>query len=337
MRILIYSTAFYPMIGGLENVVESLAGEFAALGHDVCVACQVEDMGGRLFPYRVVRRPSALALMRLVRWSEVVLHVNVNLRALFPFLLIHRPWIVSHQGPYWDFLHAMTWQARLKYFLSRFARNIACSAAVAAHHSASCVVVPNPYDDTIFKPMPEVPRTQDLIFVGRLVSDKGADMMVEAAARLHAQGIRPTLTIIGGGPEEMSLRKQVHEKGLDAHVIFTGPLRGAELAAMMNAHRIMVVPSKWDEPFGIVALEGIACGCVVVGSEGGGLKDAIGLCGLTFPNGDIAGLEQKLKAVLTGSTEVRAMLAARDEHLSRHTKRAVAAAYLHVIARAAAG
>ncbi len=41
---------------------------------------------------------------------------------------------------------------------------------------------------------------------------------------------------------------------------------------------------------GIVALEGIACGCVVIGSQGGGLKDAIGNCGLTYPNGDVAAL-----------------------------------------------
>ena len=43
---------------------------------------------------------------------------------------------------------------------------------------------------------------------------------------------------------------------------------GAALAALLNQCRILVVPSLWAEPFGIVALEGIACGCVVVGSAG---------------------------------------------------------------------
>ncbi len=333
MRILIYSRAFYPMIGGLENVAESLAAEFTALGHDVCVACQVADKGDRVFPYRVVRKPGAVALIRLVRWSDVVVHMNVTLRAVFPFLLIRRPWVVSHQGSYWNSEQALTWQGRLKYLLSRFACNIACSTAVASHHSAPCVVVPNPYDDSIFKLMPELPRTRDLIFVGRLVSDKGANMLVEAVTRLHAQGIRPTLTITGSGPEELALKKMVHDHGLDEHVNFTGSLRGAELVAMMNRHRIMVVPSIWDEPFGIVALEGIACGCVIIGSSGGGLPEAIGPCGLTFPNQDGEALAASIIALLRDPSRIHELRAHANEHLLKHHKTTVAKRYLDEIRR----
>ena len=60
--------------------------------------------------------------------------------------------------------------------------------------------------------------------------------------------------------------------GLERQVEFTGVLQGETLVRTLNAHRIMVVPSRTPEPFGVVALEGIACGCVVVGSEGGGLS-----------------------------------------------------------------
>lgn len=78
----------------------------------------------------------------------------------------------------------------------------------------------------------------------------------------------------------------------------------------------MVVPSLWDEPFKIVALEGIACGCVVVGSKGGGLKDAIGPCGLTFDNGDVAGLTAQLINLLANLDQLTAYRKKAKEHLS---------------------
>ena len=69
---------------------------------------------------------------------------------------------------------------------------------------------------------------------------------------------------------------------LAENVSFVGPKSGDGLAEILNQHQILVVPSRWAEPFGIVAVEGIACGCVVVGSVAGGLPEAIGGCGVNF-------------------------------------------------------
>ena len=75
---------------------------------------------------------------------------------------------------------------------------------------------------------------------------------------------------------------------------FVGGKFGDELATLLNQHRIMVVPSRWPEPFGLVALEGIACGCAVGGSEEGGLKEAMGPCGISFKNSDYSSLAAAL-------------------------------------------
>ena len=96
----------------------------------------------------------------------------------------------------------------------------------------------------------------------------------------------------------------------------------------------MVVPSLWDEPFGIVALEGIACGCVVVGSSGGGLKDAIGECGVTFPNGDVAALTEALANLLTNPEQLDSYRQKAQSHLARHQPTEVAKAYLKVFEEA---
>jgi len=91
------------------------------------------------------------------------------------------------------------------------------------------------------------------------------------------------------------------------------------------------VPSRYQEPFGIVALEGIACGCVVVGSEGGGLREAIGPCGLTFPNGDASALARCLAQLLRDDESVRALRRPAAQHLLRFRRAKVAGEYLRLM------
>ncbi len=178
--------------------------------------------------------------------------------------------------------------------------------------------------------MPGVARDKDLVFLGRLVSDKGADLLLDALANLKTRGLAPRLTIIGRGPEEPNLRRQAAELGITDQVEFAGLQTGEDLARALNAHKILVVPSRWQEPFGIVALEGIACGCVVIGSEGGGLKDAIGPCGVTFPNGDVERLADALASLLAHPERLADYRASAASHLARHKKADVARAYLEV-------
>jgi glycosyltransferase involved in cell wall biosynthesis len=98
----------------------------------------------------------------------------------------------------------------------------------------------------------------------------------------------------------------------------------------LNDHQIMVVPSRWDEPFGIVALEGIACGCVVVGSENGGLREAIGPCGITFPNGSVDELATVLRKLLGDPELCSSLRSQREAHLARFEARTIACEYLRI-------
>src|SRR6185312_15136232 len=96
----------------------------------------------------------------------------------------------------------------------------------------------------------------------------------------------------------------------------------------------MVVPSVWEEGFGVVALQGVACGCVVVASHTGGLPEAVGSCGLTFPMGDSAALADRLAELLTDDEKRLQLQAGASAHLARHQPRAVAEAYLTVLEHA---
>jgi glycosyltransferase involved in cell wall biosynthesis len=337
LKILIYSPAFYPSVGGLETLVSILAHEFVSAGHEVRLVSQVPDESKCTFPFEVIRRPGPRRLLSLMRWCEVFFQPHMSLKGIWPLFISPRPWVVAHNSWYCRADGRLGWQDRLKHFMARFATGISVSEAVAAHVSTPSRVIPNAYAEQSFYLMPDVARDKDLVFLGRLVSDKGADLLLDALANLKARGLMPRLTIIGGGPEELSLRRRTADLAVAAQVEFAGVQTGEDLARSLNSHKILVAPSRWREPFGIVALEAIACGCVVVGSEGGGLKDAIGACGVTFPNGDVHALTDALALLLSNTERLADYRASAPSHLARHRKADVARAYLQVFEAAING
>ncbi len=334
MNILISSHCFSPSIGGIETVSALLGTEFARLGHGVTMLTQTAGSDPQTWPFEVIRNPGARALFRLVKSCDVFFQNNISLQTVWAALLLRKPWVVAHQTWLTATDGRATWQTHVKRRLLRFATNIAISEAVARHIGGKSVQIGNPYDPQTFMLLPGCVRDRSLVFLGRLVSDKGADVLLRALGRLRERNLTPSLTVIGSGPEEGALRALSAELGLGVQVYFAGPLAREPLAAMLNRHKILVVPSRWAEPFGVVALEGIACGCVVIGSEQGGLPSAIGPCGCTVPNGDAPALAAAIERVL-GDGQLQAQYrAGAAEHLARHTVPSVAAAYLAVFDKA---
>lgn len=334
MKILLYSPAFHPGLGGLETVVAILAEELHRAGEEVVVVCAVPFADPEPFPFKVVRQPGAGRLLSLVRWCEVFFQANVSLKGIWPLLLVRRPWVVSHHSWYRQPDGTLSWRDRLKRRLLRHAAaSVSVSRAMAEDLEVPSVVIENPYRDDLFCRLPDLPRDRDLLFVGRLVSDKGCDLLLDALGRLRSRGLDPGLAIVGAGPEEGALRRRIDGLGLRRQVELTGPLAGEALVRILNRHRVLVAPSRYNEPFGIVVLEALACGCQVIGSGGGGLVDAIGPGGWTFPNGDSEALAQRIEAVLRGELPAPDPAAVR-EHLARHSPRRVAGEYRAVLAAA---
>ncbi|MCC5637245.1 glycosyltransferase [Nostoc sp. CHAB 5844] len=331
MKILIYSSVFYPSIGGLEAIISALAHEFSLHGHCVKLVTHTPTDQADDFLFEVIRCPTINQFLNLTLWCDICFHGCISLKAIWPVLLLRKPLVVTHQTWYRYPGTKLTWKTALKHEITRFATNIAPSQAIADQLPALTKIIPNSYEDDIFYEMPGIPRNQDLVFLGRLVSDKGTDLLLDSLALLKKQGLKPNLTIIGQGPEEAKLKQQVQNLGITDQVQFMGTQRGETLARLLNAHKILVVPSKWQEPFGIVALEGIACGCVVVGSKEGGLKDAIGSCGFTFSNGSLKDLTKVLADLLTHSEKINIDKTNREIHLAKHSKGSVAKAYLQAI------
>lgn len=329
MKIALYSPNFYPLTGGLEHVVQYLAQAMVERGHEVDVLCQTPAAAPDEFPFRVWRRAGFWRKWSVLRRADVVLMFNVSLKGLPEVLLSGRLLAVSHQTPY-----PFDRPGSLKRWVSRHwvSRNLCCSAHLAADLGAKSIVVPNPYDEQTFcNTLPWVFRERDIAFVGRLVSDKGAHVLLRALAQLHARGRRLHLTIIGDGPEKVLLHRQTAEYGLSEWVAFEGLKKGPELAHLLQQHRVLVVPSVWPEPFGIVALEGLACGCIVVAANAGGLPEAVGGLGVLFPAGDAAALADALECLWANPFDFLPPAEKVAAHLSAHTRAAIADRYLAIL------
>jgi glycogen(starch) synthase len=329
MKILLGTHHFFPSTGGIETVSNLLAREFVARGHEVRVVTQTPGQSD--FPFAVIRQPGAFEMIRQVRWCDIFLQNNISLRTLWPLLFIRRPLFIAHQTWITNPDGSTGRAHRLKRYVLRHATSFAISGAIAESLPVSSIRVGNPYDDQVFRDSAVQSKKRELIFVGRLVSDKGASLLLEA---LKLMTTKPRLTIVGDGPERAALEKQTADLQLGAQVEFAGPRHGEQLADALRENEILVVPSLWQEPFGIVALEGIACGCVVIGSAGGGLAEAIGPCGVTFPNGDAPALADAITRLLDDPAERDRLRQNARGHLARFTARAVAAVYLDTMTKA---
>lgn len=324
MRVLLISYAFAPSIGGVETASLMMAEELSRRSHEVTVATATRAARPAGFGFAVHYRPSPLRLLALHRRADLVIHNGFSLRFAWPLLLQRRPWLIVHAT---EFRPGM-----LRRWMAARAANVAISTAVARTIPLPATIVPNAYRTAVFSNRGGRGRAYGFGFVGRLVSDKGADNLLAALALLAKEGLRPRCAVIGAGPEETPLREQARSLGIEGQVEFLGPKRDDELAAAMNDIECLVVPSVWNEPFGIVALEGIACGCAVIGSQGGGLQEAIGPCGLTYPNGDVAALAAAMRRMLQEPGLADRLRAPAPAHLARHTPPAVVDAYLRVLA-----
>ena len=334
MKVLIYSRAFRPSIGGLESMMEILAEEFTAAGHQVKVATQVATKSERNHDYEVVRLPSLQSCVQLLRWSDVCLCANVSLRGLVPMMIAGTPLVMSHHGTYGS-PDRFSILPEIKKTVTRFSANICCSRAVQSCIPGPSVVIPNTYRSDVFREYSDVSRDLDIVFVGRLVSDKGVAALIDALGQLGQTGFRPGLSIVGDGPERSAIMTRVRELALEQQVTFTGIKRGSELAKFIARHQVMAVPSRCVEGFGLVAIEGIACGCVIVGSHIGGLPESIGPCGITVPTEDRWALARGIKMVLENDSLRARCRACAPVHLSRYSRANIARSYLNVLESAA--
>jgi glycosyltransferase involved in cell wall biosynthesis len=256
--------------------------------------------------------------------------MNVSLKYTPLALIGGRAIVIQHSTGYLEHVANTSLRARAKIYLANKFTGIASSEHIRRRVPKSVTIL-NPYDDAVFYCHSDwSTRPGALGFLGRLVSDKGCDTLLDALIQLRIEGLTPRTTIIGDGEEKPKLEGMVAARKLGNQVEFMGALAPPAITETLNKQRFLVVPSRWEEPFGIVALEGLACGCIPIVSRRGGLVEAIGPHGYTFENGDAVGLARVLSLVLHSPDKARTKLVGVEAHLANFRAPRVAERYVEV-------
>jgi glycosyltransferase involved in cell wall biosynthesis len=170
----------------------------------------------------------------------------------------------------------------------------------------------------IIPPMPPEPPPSDiapqdapftpgrLLFIGQVIRGKGVDLLIRA---LHGLEGDWQFSLAGKGSALGACRELVTQLGLDARVTVHGHLNPRELAAQYREAQIVVVPSAWQEPFGMVGVEAMRHARPVVGFGVGGIPEWLhnGENGLLVPPGDVDALRAALARLLREPETCRAM------------------------------
>jgi glycosyltransferase involved in cell wall biosynthesis len=151
-------------------------------------------------------------------------------------------------------------------------------------------------DPERFKPREGAPSSPWTIgYAGRLVPEKGIDVLLGAASKLEGEF---RLKLLGAGPLADDLKALAQRLGVEERTEFLGAVPHGEVAGFFQTLDVLVLPSvttrQWAEQFGHVIIEAMACALPVVGSRSGAIPEVVGETGLLFPEGDAAALRDCL-------------------------------------------
>jgi glycosyltransferase involved in cell wall biosynthesis len=372
MNVAIFASAFYPHVGGVEELCRQLAHAYRGAGHECIVltnrwprtlprleeyegipvyrpAFRVPESGLKArcsfaLTHRLIRREVARILRR---HRTDVLHVQCVSSNGYYALLAKRelklPLVVTAQGE-------LTMDAGRLYERSPFANRALRQLLDEADYVTACSkytldelerwygrplegraqVIYNgirPADFEGIQPYPH-PRPY-LLGIGRLVPQKGFDVLIEAYAKanLHSHD----LLIAGEGPEAVALQRRAQGLGLNGRVRFLGRADRATAVSLFKGCAFFVLPSR-IEPMGIVNLEAMASGKAVIASDVGGVPELVGRdeAGLLVPPGDAECLASTIKSIAADERLCLRLAGAGRERAAAFSWPVIAQQYLEI-------
>jgi colanic acid/amylovoran biosynthesis glycosyltransferase len=152
-----------------------------------------------------------------------------------------------------------------------------------------------------------------LLFVGRILAEKGVFVAIEAVRSLRAAGRDVSLTLVGNGPALETARALVAELGLDGRVELPGRVEPGRLEEIYSSAHVFVFPTSWPEGFPTVISEAMAAALPIVTTANRGIVDHLrdGENAVFVPEHDPAAVSSAV-SMLLDSPELRAAMSAAN-------------------------
>lgn len=304
MRILFWTEAYEPLIGGVEIVVKSLAVELIRQGHEAMVLTNqvspnhtaVETIDGvsiHRFPLMQAAENRDLRILYQARSDVLALKRSFkpdveHVHSIGPLLMVHQMVRKNAPSPVITSMHCLHNKLHALIGASGAARALLSQShyiltATALLRSAVVDQMPDLANRVRVSPIgvppsPYLPAPLSfnppiLHCCGRLVREKGFDVALHALPHIQQQFPAVRLIITGDGPERRTLEKLAVELGVAASVDFIGWVPPADLSALVNRTTLTLIPSRWEEPFGVVVLESTKMGRPVIATAVGGTHE----------------------------------------------------------------
>ncbi len=185
-------------------------------------------------------------------------------------------------------------------------------------------IVPNACPDAgSHQPSPQQHSKLQVCFVGRLVPEKGAHVLINAWLRLDTRTrAKCQLNIIGEGPESQRLQAMAQQ---DASIVFHGVLTHRNTLKQLCTSHLLICPSLWAEPFGLTVIEAMSASIPVIASDIGGPAELVipNQTGRLVPAENHTALQEAMQAMLNAPQTMRHMgLAGRQHYLNHFTQAA---------------
>jgi glycosyltransferase involved in cell wall biosynthesis len=265
--------------------------------------------------------------VRALSSSRTVIHANGDEASLFSLIPNKARFIYTNRYPEFpgfmlqgggrDWTRIGTWFSVLfkepRFVAIAMGLRSADAVGVTSEHSrsqvarafgkapASLTVVPNGIDPDFLELPLENGAGQGVLFFGRLTRAKGADLALEAYARLPAElKQRHPLKFIGNGPIRKELEERARELGVEA--AFPGWAAGRALAKAILDAKAVCLPSR-EESFGNAVVETLALGQGLVSTTAGSIPEVAGPWGRLVPSEDVEALAKALEAELRSVPE----------------------------------
>lgn len=332
MKLLYWVPQFHPYVGGVEVLAAHFLSALVARGHEPVV---ITSHGALELPdddewrgIAIHRRPFAAALaggragevMGLVaevaglkrRIAPDLVHVNVtdaspffHLRTLgaHPSPSVVSPQVTVGGGGPTSLLVDLLSSAGAVTSVSTAA--LAAAVAVCPEIRGRSRVIRNALPEPDRAELGAPPADPVLAGAGRLVGDKGFDVAIRALALVRQDHPTAVLRLAGDGPARRDLEALADELGVAAAVDLVGWVPPDDLPAFLAAATIVLMPSRWEEAFGLVALQAAQVGRPVVASRVGGLPEVVedGVTGTLVPAEDPVALAGAVLALLADPAE----------------------------------